>query len=117
MKTRLAISIALLAAVFFALTFPGSAQRQRGPMVTSLSASIEKDGPHPDNAEIKGPAPIMCISTITDDPKSPKPACKITAPGFSGILREGEKANATDAGTVTLSCTRTGWVRCRARIN
>jgi hypothetical protein len=111
------IFFSLLVAAFFALTLPGSAQRQRGPMVTSMSASIDKDGPHPDKAEIKGPAPITCISTITDDPKSPKPTCKIAAPGFSGILKEGEKANATEAGTVTLSCTGTGWVRCRARIN
>jgi hypothetical protein len=117
MKVEKAILFALIVAAFFALAFPGNAQRQRGPMVTSLSASIEKDSPHPDKAEIKGPAPIMCISTITDDPHSPKPACKITAPGFSGILKEGEKADATEAGTVTVSCTGTGWVRCRARIN
>jgi len=117
MKVQEAIFFALLVAAFFVLTFPGNAQRQSGRMVTSLSASIEKDGPHPNKAEIKGPVPIMCISTITDGPKSPKPACKIAAPGFSGILTEGEKANATEAGTVTLSCTGTGWVRCRARIN
>ena len=86
-------------------------------MVTSLSASIDKDGPHPDKQEINGPAPITCISGISDDPKSPKPACKITAPGFSGILQVGEKTDATEAGTVTLSCTGTGWVRCRARVN
>jgi len=118
MKIRCAIAIiSLLILVVLAVTFQSYAQRTRGPMVTSLSASIDKDGPHPDKAEIKGPAPITCISTITDDPHSPKPACKITAPGFSGILKQGEKADATGAGTVTLACTGTGWVRCRARIN
>jgi hypothetical protein len=86
-------------------------------MVTSLSASLDKDGPHPDKADLKGPAPITCISAISDNPNSPKPSCKITAPGFSGTVAVGDKINATDAGTVTLACTGTGWVRCRARVN
>jgi hypothetical protein len=120
MKTQYPIAlITLLAIAVFALALQASAQRTRAPkvMVTSLSASIDKDGPHPDKAEIKGPVPITCISAISDDRNSPTPSCKITAPGFSGILAAGKTANATEAGTVTLACTGTGWVRCNARIN
>jgi hypothetical protein len=93
------------------------AQRPRRPMVTSLSASIDKDGPHPDKATLSGPAPITCISAISDDPHSPTPSCRVTAPGFSGTLEVGKMVDATDAGTVTLACNGTGWVRCRARVN
>lgn len=119
-KTRYSIALlTLLTFAVFSLAFRSNAQRTRGPkvMVTSLSASIDKDGPHPDKAEIKEPAPITCISAISDDRNSPTPACKITAPGFSGVLATGKSANVTEAGTVTLACTGTGWVRCNAQIN
>jgi hypothetical protein len=118
MKPRYLISmIFLLAIALFAFVNRANAQRNRGPMVTSMSASIDKDGPHPNKVEIKGPAPITCISAISDDPSSPTPACKVSGPGFNGILKKGEKADLTEAGTVTLNCTGRGWVRCNARIN
>jgi hypothetical protein len=118
MKTGWLLLFFTLAAVaIFALAQQADAQRTRGPKVTSLSASIEKDGPHPDKAELAGPAPIMCISAISDLPKSPTPSCHIVAPGFTGNLAAGKSANATEAGTVTLTCNGQGWVRCHARIN
>jgi hypothetical protein len=117
MKSNRAILIASLAIVALAFDYQLSAQRPARVMVTSLSASIDKDGPHPDKAELKAAAPITCISAISDNPSSPKPACRITAPGFSGVVAVGDKVNPTDAGTVTLTCTGTGWVRCRARVN
>jgi hypothetical protein len=115
MKKTPALRIATFA--IFGLALQTTAQRPARVMVTSLSASLDKDGPHPDKADLKGPAPITCISAISDNPNSPKPSCKITAPGFSGTVAVGDKINATDAGTVTLACTGTGWVRCRARVN
>jgi len=118
MNARYLISLFfLLAAALFTLANHASAQRNRGPMVTAMSASIDKDGPHPFKTEIKGPAPVTCLSAISDDPHSPTPACKVTGPGFNGILKKGEKADLTEAGTVTLNCTGRGWVRCAARIN
>jgi hypothetical protein len=116
MKTS-ATLIAGLTLAAFGLAYQSHAQRPARVMVTSLSASIDKDGAHPDKAELKGPAPITCISAISDDPNSPKPSCRITAPGFSGTVAVGSMVNATGAGTVTLTCTGTGWVRCRARVN
>jgi hypothetical protein len=118
MKTLFSISVLFfLAFALFLLADRAGAQRVRGPMVTSMQASIDKDGPHPNKAEIKGPAPITCLGGVSDDPKSPTVACKITGPGFDGILKKGEKADLTGAGTVTLACTGRGWVRCNARIN
>jgi hypothetical protein len=118
MNSRSVIAIiSLLLAATFSMTLQTRAQRTRGPMVTSLDASIDKDGPHPKSTELKSPAPVTCISGISDDPKSPKPACKIAAPGFDGVLKVGEKVDVKEAGTVTLICTGTGWVRCRARVN
>jgi len=107
----------ILTLALFTLCIPASAQRARRPMVTAMQASIDKDGPHPDKKEIKEPAPITCLGGVSDDPGSPVVACKITGPGFNGILKKGEKADLTDAGTVTLACTGRGWVRCNARIN
>jgi hypothetical protein len=96
MKTILSISVFFfLALAIFLLTDHAGAQRTRGPMVTSMQASIDKDGPHPNKVEIKGPAPITCIAGVSDDPKSPPVACKITGPGFDGILKKGEKADLT----------------------
>lgn len=107
----------LAAVAVFTLAHQANAQRARAPKVTSLSASIEKDGPHPDKADIAGPAPITCISAISDQPTSPTPSCHIVAPGFTGNLSTGKSANATEAGAVTLTCNGQGWVRCHARIN
>jgi hypothetical protein len=118
MNARYSIPLLFLSAVaLFTVANHADAQRNRGPMVTAMSASIDKDGPHPFKTEIKGPAPVTCISAISDDPSSPTPACKVAGPGFTGILKKGEKADLTGAGTVTLNCTGRGWVRCNARIN
>jgi hypothetical protein len=118
MKTLFPISLlCLLALVVFALADHAGAQRNRGPKITSIDASIDKDGPHPGKAEIKGPAPITCVSAIAYDANTPAPACKVSGPGFNGILKKGEKADFTEAGTVTLNCTGRGYVRCAARIN
>jgi len=118
MKPLFSVSLSLaLAFALPTLAVRASAQRTRGPMVTSMQASIDKDGPHPDKKETKGPAPITCLGGVSDDPGSPVVACKISGPGFNGILKKGEKADLTDAGTVTLACTGRGWVRCNARIN
>jgi len=109
--------VLLLALATFTVAEQAGGQRTRGPMVTSMQASIDKDGPHPNKAEIKGPAPVTCLGGVSDDPKSPVVTCKITGPGFDGILKKGEKVDLTGAGTVTLACTGRGWVRCNARIN
>jgi hypothetical protein len=118
MNARYFIALFFLPAIaIFTLADDAGAQRNRGPMVTSMSASIDKDGSHPNKVEIKGPAPITCVSTIAYDANTPTPACKIDGPGFKGILKKGEKADLTAAGTVTLNCTGRGYVRCAARIN
>ena len=117
MKTVYSVSLAIVLAVaLLTLADGASAQRPRRPMVTAMQASIDKDGPHPDKKEIKEPAPITCLGGASDDRSSPVVACKITGPGFNGILKKGEKADLTEAGTVTLACTGRGWVRCNARI-
>jgi len=118
MMTRCSITFFLLVVIaLFTLADYAGAQRNRGPKVTSIDASIDKDGPHPGKAEIQAPAPITCVSTIAYDANTPTPACKVDGPGFKGILKKGEKADLTEAGTVTLNCTGRGYVRCAARIN
>lgn len=117
MKYRNVTAFIFLSTLVLVLTYQSSARRPQRPKVTSLSASVDKDGPHPDKAEITGAVPIMCISAMSDDPHSSTPSCRITAPGFSGTVEPGKTVDATDAGTVTLSCNGQGWVRCHARIN
>jgi hypothetical protein len=116
MKIGWRIPVSMMLAAVLATAHQAGAQRTRGPMVTSLQATTDKGGAHPATAEIKGPAPIMCIGGVSETPHVVV-SCSITAPGFKGILKKGEKANATGAGTVTLACNGAGYMRCNARIN
>lgn len=120
MKRRCLISLlCLLAVAVLTVSYQANAQRTRGPKVTSLQATSDKAGQHPAKAEIAGPAPITCLNAVSETPNGqPSPSCHITAPGFQGKLKKGEKANATGAGTVTLTCNGPGlMLRCSARIN
>lgn len=108
----------MLVVVAFGMTYHADAQRAPRGKVTSLQATSDKTGPHPDKAEIAGPATIMCINAASQTPNAPPlPNCRITAPGFSGILNKGQTANATGAGTVALICNGKGYMRCNARID
>jgi hypothetical protein len=112
------LPIFLLAAAIFSFTAQSNAQRARPAKVTSLQATRDSGVQHPATAEIAGPVPITCLSIFSETP-NPQAAmsCHITAPGFTGNLNKGEKANATGAGTVTLTCNGPGNLRCSARIN
>ncbi|MGA8143405.1 MAG: hypothetical protein WB987_05915 [Candidatus Acidiferrales bacterium] len=117
MKTRYpALFLSLLAVAVFTPTQSGNAQRAPRGKVTSLQATTDKAGQHPGSAEITGPATIMCVNAVSETPNV-QPSCRITAPGFSGILNKGQTANATGAGTVTLKCNGQGFMRCNARID
>ena len=119
MRTRsTALLFSLLTIAIVTRTFHANAQRAPRGKVTSLQATSDRAGPHPDKAEIAGPATIMCINAASETPNPPPlPNCRITAPGFSGILNKGQTANATGAGTVTLVCNGKGYMRCNARID
>jgi|HubBroStandDraft_6_1064221.scaffolds.fasta_scaffold365293_2 hypothetical protein len=119
MKIRYPSRILFLLAVgILTSTFPGDAQRAPRGKVTSLQATSDQSGPHPATAEIAGPATIMCINATSETPNPPPlPNCRITAPGFSGVLNKGQTVDATGAGTVTLRCNGQGYMRCNARID
>lgn len=120
MNRRHLVSLFCLTAVAaFALAHQTNAQRTRGPKVTSLQATSDKAGQHPATAELTAPAPITCLNAVSETPNGqPAPSCHITAPGFQGKLKIGEKANATGPGKVTLTCNGPGMMlRCSARIN
>jgi hypothetical protein len=119
MKRRnFSLSISLLAAAIFSLTVQANAQRARAAKVTSLQATRDGGVQHPATAEIAGPVPITCLSIFSETPNTQATmSCHITAPGFTGNLNKGEIANATGAGTVTLTCNGPGNLRCSARIN
>lgn len=119
MNTRdFALTIFLLAVASFSFALNADAQRARPAKVTSLQATRDAGVQHPATAEIAGPVPITCLSIFSETP-NPQAAmsCHITAPGFTGNLNKGEKANATGVGTVTLTCNGPGNLRCSARIN
>ena len=118
MKTGYAIALLSLPAfAVLTLTHQGNAQRAPRAKVHALQATTDKTGEHPATAEIAGPATITCINAASETPNSqPPPSCNITAPGFKGIVKKGRTANATGAGTVTLTCSGQGYLRCDARI-
>lgn len=118
MKTRYSIALlSLVAFAVFTVTYQGNAQRASRAKVQSLQATSDKTGQHAATAEIAGPATITCINAASETPNTqPPPSCYITAPGFKGDLKIGETANASAAGTVTLTCHGQGNLRCNARI-
>lgn len=118
MKGRCLIAfLSLLAIAILTATDQGNAQRAPRAKVRALQATTDKTGEHPATAEIDGPATITCINAASETPNSqPVPSCNITAPGFKGIVKKGGTVNATGAGTVTLTCSGQGYLRCDARI-
>jgi hypothetical protein len=120
MKTRYPISLlALLAVSILTLTYQVNAQRPRNrAKVHSLQATTDSSGSHPDKADITGPVTFTCLNAVSETPNArPAPSCHITAPGFNGTLLIGKTANATGAGTVTLTCVGQGYLRCSARVD
>jgi hypothetical protein len=119
MRTRNRISIvAVVLAAALALTTGSDAQRARLGKVQSLQATVDQGGVHPSSAEVTGPVKITCMNSVSELPNSqPAPGCRIVAPGFTGNLAKGQVTNATGAGTVTLTCSGQGLLRCSARID
>ena len=116
LASSLASALVSLALASFSLTMQAGAQRVRPGKVTSLQATTDKDGSHPSSTEITEAKNITCMNAVSETP-SAKPACRIVAPGFTGILAIGKSVNATGAGTVTLTCSGPGFMRCSARVN
>jgi hypothetical protein len=106
----------LLALAPFSLTSQAAAQRARPGKVTSLQATTDSAGSHPSSTEITEAKNITCMNAVSETPGA-KPVCRIVAPGFNGILAIGKSVNATGAGTVTLTCSGQGIMRCAARVN
>jgi hypothetical protein len=115
-SSALASALVLLALASFSLTMQAGAQRARPGKVTSLQATTDSAGSHPSSTEITEAKNITCMNAVSETP-SAKPACRIMAPGFTGILAIGKSVNATGAGTVTLTCSGQGFMRCAARVN
>ena len=114
--SALASSLALALVLLAGLSIPAGAQRARPGKVTSLQATTDSAGSHPSSTEITEAKNITCMNAVSETP-SAKPACRIVAPGFTGILAIGKSVNATGAGTVTLTCSGQGFMRCSARVN
>lgn len=114
--SALTSALLLLALASFSLTIQAAPQRQRPGKVTSLQATTDKEGSHPASTEITEAKNITCLNAVSETPNT-KPACRIVAPGFSGILAIGKSVSATGPGTVTLTCSGQGFLRCAARVN
>jgi hypothetical protein len=111
-------ALVLLGLASFSLTIQAGAQRQRPGKVTSLQATTDKGGSHPASTEITEAKTITCLNAVSETPNAkPAPACRIVAPGFTGILSIGKSASATGPGTITLTCSGQGFLRCNARVN
>ncbi len=121
-KSKFVISVALAgvvaATVAFALASTSDAQRARLGKVQSLQATVDKGGVHPSSADITNTVKITCMNSVSETPNSqPAPGCHIVAPGYTGNLAKGQVINATGPGTVTLTCTGQGFLRCSARVD
>lgn len=111
--------LALVAVAMLTLAYRVEAQRPRNrAKVHSLQATADASGVHPDKFDTAGPVTFTCMNAVSETPNSrPEPSCHITAPGFNKILKKGESGNTTDAGTVTLTCSGQGNLRCAARVD
>lgn len=116
MKSRtFVLLLCLLAVAILRIAHQAAAQRVRPGKVEAMDATRDKEGDHPRTTTIDGPKKITCMGAISETPNT-HPACHVVAPGFSGTVKVGETIDATGAGTVTLSCTGQGFLRCNARI-
>jgi hypothetical protein len=119
MTQRSTIALLFLVAAAVSISpLDARAQRSRNRgKVHSLQATSDKAGVHPDTAtDIPASSTIMCINGVSETPNVVV-SCSITAPGFKGILKKGETAKTTAAGTVTMTCSGQGYMRCSARID
>jgi hypothetical protein len=117
MKTSYpALFVFLLAFAVLAPTHQLSAQRAPRGKVRSLQATSDNQGEHPDSAGMTGPVSILCVNAVSETPNV-RVSCRITAPGFNGILNKGQSAKTTGPGTITLKCNGEGFMRCNARID
>lgn len=118
MNLRFAIAfIFLLAATVSVSPLDTRAQRPRRGKVHALQATSDKSGVHPATAaDIPASSTITCVNGVSETPNI-QVSCSITAPGFKGILKKGETAKTTAAGTVTLTCYGQGYMRCDARVD
>lgn len=118
MRRQPVFSLCLLILAVFTSALPAHAQRQRRGKVQSLQATSDKAGAHPATAAVTGPATVTCLSAVSETPDvQPPPTCRISGPGFSGILVTGKTANLTGPGDVTLTCSGQGFMRCDARVD
>lgn len=120
MKTWYRISlVAVLALAVFTFRYKTDAQRPRNrAKVRSMQATSDASGAHPDKFDADGPVTITCLAAFSETPNArQEPVCRISAPGFNGILKKGDTAKTTGAGAITLTCTGPGNLRCSARVD
>jgi hypothetical protein len=120
MKRGYRISLfAMLALALLAFTWQLNAQRPRNrAKVHSMQATSDASGAHPDKFDADGLVTITCLAAFSETPNArPEPSCRITAPGFNGILKKSETAKTTGAGAITLTCNGPGNLRCSARVD
>ena len=120
MRMRIRISLfAVLAVAVFMLTNQVDAQRPRNrAKVHSMQATSDASGAHPDKFDADGAVTITCLAAFSETPNArPEPSCRISAPGFSGIMKKGDTAKTTGAGAITLNCAGPGNLRCSARVD
>jgi hypothetical protein len=92
MKLGYRISLfAMLALAVFACTWRLNAQRPRNrAKVHSMQATSDTSGAHPDKFDADGAVSITCLAAFSETPNArPEPSCRISAPGFNGILKKG----------------------------
>jgi len=86
----------------------------------TISASRDQTGQHPATASVAGPTHVKCLTAKSDVPNSqPEPGCHIVVvgpDGFSKDLPVGVSSSFNRTGTMTLTCTGQGNLRCTAEV-
>lgn len=84
----------------------------------TMSASRDQTGQHPATASVAGPTHVKCLTAKSDVPNpQPDPGCHVDAPDRVSVdLKVGGSVMFARTGTMTLTCTGPGNLRCTAEV-
>jgi hypothetical protein len=109
-----ALGLAFLLSVFGVSALP---QDNNRTATQTISASRDQTGQHPATASVAGLVGVKCLTAKSDVPNpQPEPGCHVDAPDVSADVKVGSKINFGRTGTMTLTCTGPGNLRCTAEV-
>ncbi len=84
----------------------------------TISASRDQTGQHPATASLPGDTHVKCLTAKSDVPNpQPEPGCHVDAPDRVSVdLKVGSSTHFSRTGTMTLTCTGQGNLRCTAEV-